>query len=145
MHSYVELIRRLANRPNSYAADSENHCCTGWYPQFKRISGNPTVRPSARGGPALERVGSSQSRGCKCCFVYDQPRHPPHLGRPTSAREPWRTSGVKQSCTHTHTQFLSFSFSLVSLLSFSPSPSPPVLSLSLFASQRSCVRYRRRG
>ncbi|TGZ47164.1 Uncharacterized protein DBV15_06115 [Temnothorax longispinosus] len=72
-----------------------------WYPQFKRTSGNPTVRPSARGGPALERVGSSQSRGCKCCFVYDQPRHPPHLGRPppapSSEGEPWRTSGVRAS------------------------------------------------
>lgn len=132
MHSYVELIRRFTVA-RTCTSNFENHCCTGWHPQFKRTSGNPTVRPSARGGLALERVGSSQSRGCKCCFVYDQPRNPPHLGRPPPApspREPWRISGVKQPRTHTHSSSLS-PFSLLFLLSLSLSSSSLLLSLSL--------------
>ncbi|KYN03224.1 hypothetical protein ALC62_05887 [Cyphomyrmex costatus] len=44
--------------------------------EFKRTSSNPTVRPSARGGPVLERVGSSQSRGCKGKRGQSHGEHP---------------------------------------------------------------------
>lgn len=75
---------------------------------------SPTV--SERWASGLERVGSSQSRGCKCCFVYDQPRRLVRLGRPLPVpplRENHGEAVERNSyaLTHTHTQPLSLSFS----------------------------------
>ncbi|KYN23403.1 hypothetical protein ALC57_04277 [Trachymyrmex cornetzi] len=66
------LSRTVSSKGGTAAGSEEER----WYLQFKRTSGNPTVRPSARGGPALERVGSSQSRGCKGKRGQSHGEHP---------------------------------------------------------------------
>ncbi|EGI64107.1 hypothetical protein G5I_07456 [Acromyrmex echinatior] len=70
---YINLSAVVSLAALSCEAGSEEE---RWYLQFKRTSGNPTVRPSARGGPALERVGSSQSRGCKGKRGQSHGEHP---------------------------------------------------------------------
>jgi hypothetical protein len=112
----------------------------GWYPWFSRSSGNPTVWPvSERSGvaPGKTGLGSSQSRGCKCCFVYDQPSPPVRLGRPPPApfpRQLWWTSGVKEPRTCTHARSFSLSFALSLSLSLS-------LALPSLVSQMISRRY----